>query len=506
MGHLAFQHKLVLILKSIKGNRNGKATVMPDLNGLPAFDFLAGIQQRSPSVLLVGQYIAAYLNPDKAFLGERVFRECLHIRFQPLCKASVLLNLLREVFQQIILQPELLALVVCFHDFEPGNVHVQIHALLDTGVSGTKRLDFRKGKSCLVHVVAGAHRGFRCHDLADKFLLVFNSLPEVSIKRTLRDIPADMDFFVLVALSLNTPFTLGKVTRPPRTVEVMERDQPVLDVGASAHFCRRAEQHPHLSAPNFSEKLLFADFRICTMDKCNLFFWHPSFYQFLPDVVVNGEVTHSAGFIRHRGIQLAALILCRQFPGSRRTSTRRGDVAENELGQLIGLALAPELQNILDALVDLCTVLVGEHGIDNTLVKPQLAPIRRDLEHIVLAGVNTPAVDFGCPFRQCLYHVLLDFRGFGGVGMVFNLRRGKMELVCRFDVRNLFEHIHKLREIEELSKPCPRPVACAFRRKLQSRGGLTETGSPAVEMPHTHLLQTVILQIPLDGVKLRHAV
>jgi hypothetical protein len=77
-----------------------------------------------------------------------------------------------------------------------------------------------------------------------------------------------MDFFILVALPLNTPFTLGKVTRPPRTVEVMERDQPVLDVGASAHFCRRAEQHPHLSAPNFPEKLLFADFRICIMDKC----------------------------------------------------------------------------------------------------------------------------------------------------------------------------------------------------------------------------------------------
>ena len=90
--------------------------------------------------------------------------------------------------------------------------------------------------------------------------------------------------------------------------------------------------------------------------------------------------------------------------------------------------------------------------------------------------------------------------------MVFNLRRRKMELVCRLDVRNLFEHIHKLREIEELSKPCPRPVARAFRRKLQSRGGLTETGSPAIEMPHAHLLQAVILQIPLDGVKLRHAV
>ena len=44
-------------------------------------------------------------------------REGLHIRLQPTNKALVFLYLFREVFQQTVLQAELLAVVVCLHNF-----------------------------------------------------------------------------------------------------------------------------------------------------------------------------------------------------------------------------------------------------------------------------------------------------------------------------------------------------------------------------------------------------
>ena len=44
-----------------------------------------------------------------------------------------------------------------------------------------------------------------------------------------------------------------------------------------------------------------------------------------------------------------------------------------------------------------------------------------------------------------------------------------MELIGSLDVGNFFEHIHKLRQIEKLCKPCTRPIAGAFRGKFQRR-------------------------------------
>ena len=44
-------------------------------------------------------------------------REGLHIRLQPANKAFVFFYLFWEVFQQTVLQAELLAVVVCFHNF-----------------------------------------------------------------------------------------------------------------------------------------------------------------------------------------------------------------------------------------------------------------------------------------------------------------------------------------------------------------------------------------------------
>ena len=81
-----------------------------------------------------------------------------------------------------------------------------------------------------------------------------------------------------------------------------------------------------------------------------------------------------------------------------------------------------------------------------------------------------------------------------------------MELIRRFDVGDLFEQIHQFGQVEKLCKARPCPVAGSLRGKLQRGGGFTKAACPAIEVAHTHLLQPVMLQIALDGIKLCHGV
>ena len=157
-----------------------------------------------------------------------MLRQGIHVGLQPLNVALVLPDLLREILHQAVLQLILLALMGRFHDFQPGHVHIQLHALLDAGVPGTQGLDLGIGQRRLVHILAGTHRGFRGHDLRNEFLLVLHCLPQVGVKGPLGDITVHMDFLIFVAPALNAALALGQVAGPPGTVQVMEGKQQIL--------------------------------------------------------------------------------------------------------------------------------------------------------------------------------------------------------------------------------------------------------------------------------------
>ena len=59
---------------------------------------------------------------------------------------------------------------------------------------------------------------------------------EISVKSSLRDIAVHMGQGVFVALTLDTPLALGKVSGPPQAVQIMERHKAILHIGASAHL------------------------------------------------------------------------------------------------------------------------------------------------------------------------------------------------------------------------------------------------------------------------------
>ena len=115
MGHLAFQQEHILLPESVKRHRHGEAPVTAHRHRVGPFDLLAGVQQRRTGVLLVGEGVATDFHPGKAVLRVRMSGQGRHIRFQPGDKALVFLDLLREGFQQLVLQAVLLALVVGLH-------------------------------------------------------------------------------------------------------------------------------------------------------------------------------------------------------------------------------------------------------------------------------------------------------------------------------------------------------------------------------------------------------
>ena len=185
------------------------------------------------------------------------------------------------------------------------------------------------------------------------------------------------------------------------------------------------------------------------MNEGNLIGGHPLGDELLPDVLVDGKGRFRLGQ-RHRllkGVKRGIVQRLGRLFG--RSCLGCGNITEHQLGQLVGLAVPPDLHDIAHTLIDLGAGFVRQRLIDNTLVQAQLAAIRCDLEHIILGGVHRAAVYQGGTLRESLHHFLLLLGGLGHDVVIFHLRCGQVELIGGFDVRHLFEKVHQLRKIEK---------------------------------------------------------
>ena len=316
-----------------------------------------------------------------------------------------------------------------------------------------------------------------------------------------------MDKRILVTLALDTALALGKVSRSPRTVQVMKCHQTVLHIGACAHLGGAAQKDTHLTGTDFREQLLFPHFGIGFMDKSDLVGRHSLSNEFLTNIVIYRKDRFLLRQ-RHRAFQCVKQWIIQRFRrlACRSFCLRCRNVAEHQLGQLVSFAIPPDLHDVVHALIDLCTRFIREHLVDDSLVQAQLTAIRGNLEHIVLGRVNGSAVYQRCPFRKSLDHFLLMFGRLRHDVVVFHLRGGQVQLVGSLDVRHFFEQVHQLRQVKELGKPCSCPVAGSLRCQFQCCDGLPKSGSPAVEVGHVQFLQAFILKVTLHGVKLGHGV
>ncbi|MPM70502.1 hypothetical protein SDC9_117457 [bioreactor metagenome] len=114
VGHLPFEGQNELSSEVLNRQRHGKAPVAANLQRIDSLDLLAGFQNCGSRVVLVGEHIAPHQHTGKSVFGVRMLRQRFHIGFQTGNRAFAAFDLFRKIFEKIILQPVLLALVTCF--------------------------------------------------------------------------------------------------------------------------------------------------------------------------------------------------------------------------------------------------------------------------------------------------------------------------------------------------------------------------------------------------------
>ena len=80
------------------------------------------------------------------------------------------------MLQELVFEPVFFALVVCFEDFQPRDIDIQVHFFADHRVARAQGLYLREGEDEFIDVLAGTHRRTARHDLGDEALLVLERL------------------------------------------------------------------------------------------------------------------------------------------------------------------------------------------------------------------------------------------------------------------------------------------------------------------------------------------
>ena len=164
---------------------------------------------------------------------------------------------------------------------------------------------------------------------------------------------------------------------------MVQRNQPLLDIGSGSHFGRAAHQHANCAAANFSEKFRLAGIGVCFMDEGNFCFGDSALDQLCFHVIVDIENARLG----------------------------RGQIAENKLRTALRHGLLPYLKNFAHTDIDLAVRIIGQVGVDQALIQRQFASVVGDFQHIVLIGLYHFIADLVGPFAQFRHHLLLYFGG-----------------------------------------------------------------------------------------------
>jgi hypothetical protein len=91
-----------------------------------------------------------------------------------------------------------------------------------------------------------------------------------------------LDLGIGVTLAQDATFTLLDIRRPPRSVEMMQRNQAFLDVGTGAHLLRAAKEDADLAGTHVAEELQLGGVTIVILDELNLRRWNAACQQLCP--------------------------------------------------------------------------------------------------------------------------------------------------------------------------------------------------------------------------------
>ena len=124
MGHFTFQRKPVFLAEAVKGKLHRKATIAAYLLRRITLILLTGCNEGFTSKLLVIKMCPADLHTDKGIFLNRVSFYRFDVSLKSTNEAVLLLNLRWEIFEQLIFQPEVLALIISAENFQSRNINI----------------------------------------------------------------------------------------------------------------------------------------------------------------------------------------------------------------------------------------------------------------------------------------------------------------------------------------------------------------------------------------------
>ena len=136
MRNSAVQREYEFVDEGIKLYAHGQPAIGAKLDRRALGSILAGREDGLARFFLVRDQLVAHSHAHEILLRERMRLNGGNVLLETGDKLRIPLNLLGEVFEQLIFQPELLALVVCLHQLQTCYVHIQIHLLFDSRVAG----------------------------------------------------------------------------------------------------------------------------------------------------------------------------------------------------------------------------------------------------------------------------------------------------------------------------------------------------------------------------------
>ena len=118
--------------------------------------------------------------------------------------------------------------------------------------------------------------------------------------------------------------------------------------------------------------------------------------------------------------------------------------------------------DIVHTQIDLAFRVIGQIGVNNSLIQSELSSIAGDFQHIVNARFHNARMNLCRTLGQFLYHLLLDAGGLRHHIVIDRCRRWEIKLIGGLNVRGFLEQRHKLRQVEELGEA----GSCAISRAL----------------------------------------
>ena len=267
-----------------------KRTVAADPSlGTSRFQSLASLDNGSTRFFAFGVHLAADLHSEVVFILRQKWFCRFHIVFQCFDLTLCHSDFSRIAARNIRFQTINLAGVIGFQQFQLTDLNIQIHLFLDVGIARCQCLDFGIGQCSVIYIIAGTDRRFGSHDLAYELLLIFQNLPHIRIKRIFSDVTIDFHLLIPVSLPKNTTLLLFQVRRLPRAVQMMQGNQPILNIGSCSKFRRRPHQDTNLSGAHLCKQVCLFRLGVVLVDERHFFTGNTSRHQLLPHIIVDVE-------------------------------------------------------------------------------------------------------------------------------------------------------------------------------------------------------------------------